>query len=197
MALESLPRGADYSVHVSIPLQSPPSNPTPIPQRINVPLRITLCHPPGAPVPTRVHFNNPDRDIWSYGGHLLDDQKYGHVDKELRDNLVLCMMHEPGHRPTLWDLMRRAERWLTQPDIETDEHMGEWGRDFFGAPAEPEPEPEPESESEEDEDDAQGGQGQQGERKRTKLARRLQRAAEAGLVGMGAMGNAAIMTYGI
>ncbi|KAK4098423.1 hypothetical protein N658DRAFT_509591 [Parathielavia hyrcaniae] len=70
---------------------------------------ITMHSPALPPYPEEIDIFDPANPLqqiraWSYGGYLLDDRRWGGVDRELRLMVAQCMCDVPAHRPDLMQL---------------------------------------------------------------------------------------------
>nr|XP_036587443.1 uncharacterized protein CTRU02_02359 [Colletotrichum truncatum]KAF6798385.1 hypothetical protein CTRU02_02359 [Colletotrichum truncatum] len=87
---------------------------------------------------TRCSFNPPVRAIRVNGvdtyGAALQSERFSDIDSQLRDVVQLCMAHEPSQRPNLANLVKRISDRLSSVDLESDEEIMQWARDFFNSP---------------------------------------------------------------
>ncbi|KAI0475471.1 hypothetical protein GGR56DRAFT_695160 [Xylariaceae sp. FL0804] len=102
---------------------------------------ITQMYPPVPPQPQAVKATfgaaRTESTILSYGHALLDDQKYGYIDRELRMIVAKCMAHRPYDRPSLNECVDEAvegqmknEFGLNpatgEPIVESDQMIRQW-----------------------------------------------------------------------
>ncbi|KAK1731933.1 kinase-like domain-containing protein [Colletotrichum acutatum] len=119
---------------------------------------ITLCSFQQAAI--RVPYSDAwGRDITTYGGALQSAQ-FNNVDPELTDLVQRCMAHNPSDRPNLRELVATISNRLARNDLESDDALAAWSRDFFTTPRVPGDEPPRVKREREDEgDDAEGDAG--------------------------------------
>lgn len=48
--------------------------------------------------------NGVTEKIFTYGSRLLDDERYGRYDRDIRITIAWCMAHRPRDRPTMVEL---------------------------------------------------------------------------------------------
>ncbi|KAK1470589.1 hypothetical protein CCUS01_06354 [Colletotrichum cuscutae] len=119
---------------------------------------ITLCSFQQAAI--RVHYKDAwGRDITTYGGALQSAQ-FNDIDPALKDLVQRCMAHNPSDRPDLRELVATINNRLARNDLESEDALAAWSRDFFTTPRVPGDEPPRVKREREDEgDDAQGDAG--------------------------------------
>ncbi|KAK0376470.1 hypothetical protein CLIM01_06159 [Colletotrichum limetticola] len=119
---------------------------------------ITLCSLQQAAI--RVPYRDAwGRDITTYGGALQSAQ-FNDIDPALKDLVQRCMAHNPSDRPDLRELVATINNRLARNDLESEDALAAWSRDFFTTPRVPGDEPPRVKREREDEgDDAQGDAG--------------------------------------
>ncbi|KXH27142.1 hypothetical protein CNYM01_10354 [Colletotrichum nymphaeae SA-01] len=119
---------------------------------------ITLCSFQQAAI--RVPYRDAwGRDITTYGGALQSAQ-FNDVDPELKDLVQRCMAHNPSDRPDLRELVATINNRLVRNDLESEDVLAAWSRDFFTTPRVPGDEaPRVKREREDEGDDAEGDAG--------------------------------------
>ncbi|OHE93731.1 hypothetical protein CORC01_10958 [Colletotrichum orchidophilum] len=124
----------------------------------------TLCsfH---TPVIRMTHKDAWGREIDTYGG-ALQNERFNDVDPELKDLVQRCMAHNPSDRPSLRELMGTISARLGRDDLESDEALSEWSREFFSNHRTPGDEPPPLAKREREDDE--GDDGDHAERKATR-----------------------------
>ncbi|ROV93148.1 hypothetical protein VMCG_08738 [Cytospora schulzeri] len=94
-----------------------------------------LPMPTSRPVPFK---DNDGTPCYSYGCDVLDDTKYGSVDKEIRQAVARCLIEEPRRRPKAQGLLELCEREIAaaaQRDGDKDPDFQQWcGRNFREPP---------------------------------------------------------------
>lgn len=69
--------------------------------------KITTALPDIPPDCVQADIVRPDgvtEKIFTYGSRLLNDEKYGHYDRDIRNTIAWCMAHRPRDRPTMIEL---------------------------------------------------------------------------------------------
>ncbi|KAK1690217.1 kinase-like domain-containing protein [Colletotrichum godetiae] len=115
-------------------------------------------------------FGLPYRDAWgrnivTYGG-ALQHARFRDVDPELTGLVQRCLAHCPSDRPTLQELVAVINHRLARNDLESDEVLSAWSRDFFTTPRVPGDEPPPVKREREDDGDDQEGDAARGAARR-------------------------------
>ncbi|KZL67198.1 serine threonine protein kinase, partial [Colletotrichum tofieldiae] len=77
-----------------------------------------------------------DREIVTWGGALQNERFYN-VDEALKALVQRCMAEDPENRPSLGLLMHTIEGRLGANDLESEEAVAYWARDFFSSPRTP------------------------------------------------------------
>lgn len=106
---------------------------------------ITLCEPEYPPVLEEVHLGQADgstKSEFTYGGYVLDD-KFKHIDHNLRRVIVDCLMYDPTRRPTMHYLEALLNRHLSRsgPVTPMDMDAQDVAENLFKGPSPPYPEP--------------------------------------------------------
>ncbi|KAM0278868.1 hypothetical protein ACHAQH_004946 [Verticillium albo-atrum] len=109
-------------------------------------MAITLHVPPGTKA-----FDKPQEDsvgvvvdsvftrmngqtVRTYGG-ALEDERFHHVEGELRELIIRCMAHDPADRPHLTELVRTIDSRLQNPFDVDGAELDQWYQDLFGRPS--------------------------------------------------------------
>src|SRR3569833_3404409 len=75
--------------------------------------------------------------LLTYGGELLEPNRYAYADFELRALVAKCLSHRPSSRPGLAWLQERIRQRLGKGFTETDQQTLRWSLGFFGGPPPP------------------------------------------------------------
>lgn len=105
---------------------------------------ITLHKPPKGPIPGCLDREEAEdgstKEFWTYGSFLMDEERFGNVDIDLRFLVARCMMDKPADRPSMQELQAAIQAKLNQeldldaPEIWSDEDIMDWSSQFFGMP---------------------------------------------------------------
>ncbi|KAK3349852.1 kinase-like domain-containing protein [Lasiosphaeria hispida] len=102
--------------------------------------------PPARPHPEQIEVQKPlkgnskgwtvTKKCWTYGKYLLDDARFGDIDKKLRSLVTECLFDEPTDRPTLEYLESKIQEKLQSnwPLEQQDENMEAWSKQAFRTP---------------------------------------------------------------
>ncbi|KAK3312779.1 hypothetical protein B0H66DRAFT_504724, partial [Apodospora peruviana] len=100
---------------------------------------ITLCHVEYPPVAEEFNIDHPEGTTtkeWGYGDYLFD-QKFSHIDHELRNVVALCLNYNPTRRPAMQMIEATIAKHLT-PSPE-DRFAQVWAARRFDGPSPPPP----------------------------------------------------------
>ncbi|CAP62227.1 uncharacterized protein PODANS_5_11883 [Podospora anserina S mat+] len=68
---------------------------------------VSLCHaelPPSPEKMTIKMLDGTETTAYGFGGYILNDKKFKHIDRDLRELINQCMLHVPAMRPTMEQL---------------------------------------------------------------------------------------------
>ncbi|KAK4642082.1 LOW QUALITY PROTEIN: hypothetical protein QC761_511883 [Podospora bellae-mahoneyi] len=68
---------------------------------------VSLCHAELSPSPEKITIkmlDGTETTAYGFGGYILNDKKFKHIDRDLRELINQCMLHVPAKRPTMEQL---------------------------------------------------------------------------------------------
>ncbi|VBB81436.1 Putative protein of unknown function [Podospora comata] len=68
---------------------------------------VSLCHAELSPSPEKITIkmlDGTETTAYGFGGYILNDKKFKHIDRDLRELINQCMLHVPAKRPTIEQL---------------------------------------------------------------------------------------------
>ncbi|KAK4653268.1 hypothetical protein QC762_511883 [Podospora pseudocomata] len=68
---------------------------------------VSLCHAELPPSPEKITIkmlDGTETTAYGFGGYILNDKKFKHIDRDLRELINQCMLHVPAKRPTMEQL---------------------------------------------------------------------------------------------
>ncbi|KAK4203431.1 hypothetical protein QBC40DRAFT_167067 [Triangularia verruculosa] len=107
---------------------------------------VALCHPESPPVVELCIIkllDGTEATEYGFGGYILNDKKFSHIDRDLRELISQCMLHRPSRRPTMEQLesvlesktKRQGVDATNAEEVEAQRYC-EW---LFKGPAAPKP----------------------------------------------------------
>lgn len=92
-------------------------------------LQITTAQPDIPPDCVQADIMKPNgvtSQIFTYGSRILDDDKFGAYDSDLRHTIAWCMAHRPGDRPEMAELAAIFDNAIRRTAREFDEPLEEF-----------------------------------------------------------------------
>ncbi|KAK0701368.1 hypothetical protein B0T21DRAFT_115945 [Apiosordaria backusii] len=85
---------------------------------------VSLCFPEQPPRVEKIkitHQDGTESTEWGFGGFILDDKRFGHIDRDLRELINQCMLYTPSKRPTMEQMETILEKKIKRQGVDPND----------------------------------------------------------------------------